>query len=379
MLTLGPLHPSSSRRRSPPRMPAPARRGPARCGRVQRHGGAGDRRCAPSASTGRTWSSRPIRSTRPRRPRSGPAAGRCSPTSMPPTFALSPETLTAALTPDTAAVVLVHVGGLITPGMPTNCARLCEQRGITLVEDAAHAHGSTCDGRFAGSFGAAAAFSFYPTKVVTCGEGGMILTSSADLADEARIYRDQGKGSVHRQSPCPARLRLADERAERGHRPGAPAQDGRVHRARRREVAARYDKAPGRAGRAGAAQRAGRLPRATSTSTSRCCRRAPTGPVQAGAGRRARRPAGRRGLRPAAAPSAGVRRVSPGLRCRSPRTCAPGTSACRCTRTCATTRSIRCWPRCAPSTVRSQRRLNGVSGDATAGTRRVRKRPCASQ
>jgi perosamine synthetase len=112
----------------------------------------------------------------------------------PATFALSPATLSAALTPDTAAVVLVHIGGLITPEVD-QLRRLCQERGIALVEDAAHAHGATWAGRFAGSFGTAAAFSFYPTKVVTCGEGGMILTGSAAVADEARIYRDQGKGS----------------------------------------------------------------------------------------------------------------------------------------------------------------------------------------
>src|SRR5580692_1748075 len=112
----------------------------------------------------------------------------------PDTFALSPATVGAALTPDTAAVVLVHIGGLITPKVD-ELRRLCQERGIALVEDAAHAHGATWAGRFAGSFGTAAAFSFYPTKVVTCGEGGMILTVSPDVAEEARIYRDQGKGS----------------------------------------------------------------------------------------------------------------------------------------------------------------------------------------
>jgi perosamine synthetase len=112
----------------------------------------------------------------------------------PVTFALSPATLSAALTPATAAVVLVHIGGLISPDAAV-LRRMCAERGIALIEDAAHAHGATCQGRFAGSFGAAAAFSFYPTKVVTCGEGGMILTGSAETADEARIYRDQGKGS----------------------------------------------------------------------------------------------------------------------------------------------------------------------------------------
>ena len=112
----------------------------------------------------------------------------------PATFALSPDTVAAALTPRTAAVVLVHIGGLITPDVAA-LRQLCAEAGIALVEDAAHAHGATWQGQFAGSFGTAAAFSFYPTKVVTCGEGGMILTGSAALADEARIYRDQGKGS----------------------------------------------------------------------------------------------------------------------------------------------------------------------------------------
>ncbi|MFF2041453.1 DegT/DnrJ/EryC1/StrS family aminotransferase [Kitasatospora sp. NPDC058170] len=112
----------------------------------------------------------------------------------PATLALSPRTLEAALTPATAAVVLVHIGGLITPDVD-GLRAVCDRRGIPLVEDAAHAHGSGYQGRTAGSFGLAGAFSFYPTKVTTSGEGGMILTESAELRDEARIYRDQGKGS----------------------------------------------------------------------------------------------------------------------------------------------------------------------------------------
>jgi perosamine synthetase len=111
------------------------------------------------------------------------------------TFALSPQTVTAALTPQTAAVMLVHIGGLITP-QAADLRRLCTERGIVLIEDAAHAHGASFAGQPAGSFGAAAGFSFYPTKVVTSGEGGMIITGSAELEQVARIYRDQGKGSV---------------------------------------------------------------------------------------------------------------------------------------------------------------------------------------
>ncbi|HTZ43860.1 MAG TPA: DegT/DnrJ/EryC1/StrS family aminotransferase [Jatrophihabitans sp.] len=110
----------------------------------------------------------------------------------PATLALSVETVAAAITPDTAAVVLVHIGGLISPEVQALRA-FCDDRGITLIEDAAHAHGSTHAGRPAGSFGTAAAFSFYPTKVITSGEGGMIVTADERLRDEALAYRDQGK------------------------------------------------------------------------------------------------------------------------------------------------------------------------------------------
>jgi dTDP-4-amino-4,6-dideoxygalactose transaminase len=157
------------------------------------------------------------------------------------TFALNAATVAAALTPRTAAVVVVHIGGLISPQVD-GLRALCDERGIALVEDAAHAHGSTFDGRFAGSFGAAAAFSFYPTKVVTSGEGGMVLTSSDELAQEARIYRDQGKGAFTANHHV--RLGSAWRMSE------LHAATGLVHLrrmeefiARRRAVAAHYDKA----------------------------------------------------------------------------------------------------------------------------------------
>ena len=108
------------------------------------------------------------------------------------TMALSVATIEAALTPATHAVVLVHIGGLISPEVDA-IADLCARRGLILIEDAAHAHGSTFDGRPAGSFGRAAAFSFYPTKVMTSGEGGMIVTADDGLQAEAVLYRDQGK------------------------------------------------------------------------------------------------------------------------------------------------------------------------------------------
>ena len=108
------------------------------------------------------------------------------------TLALSRDTLAAALTPETVGVVLVHIGGAVSPDTP-GIVELCRERGIWLVEDAAHAHGASLDGRAAGTFGVAGAFSFYPTKVITSGEGGMITTADPRIHEEALIHRDQGK------------------------------------------------------------------------------------------------------------------------------------------------------------------------------------------
>jgi dTDP-4-amino-4,6-dideoxygalactose transaminase len=75
--------------------------------------------------------------------------------------------------------------------MPKIAAEL-GQSGIALIEDCAHAHGSTLDGAPAGTFGHAA-FSFFPTKVITTFEGGMTVTADPAVAASARSYRDQGK------------------------------------------------------------------------------------------------------------------------------------------------------------------------------------------
>ena len=103
--------------------------------------------------------------------------------------------LSAIATPDTAAVMLVHMGGMITHETP-GIAAWCDRHGIALVEDAAHAHGSNRDGRHAGTFGVAGAFSFFATKVMTTGEGGMVVTDRPDLAAEIRLYRNLGKADA---------------------------------------------------------------------------------------------------------------------------------------------------------------------------------------
>jgi perosamine synthetase len=110
----------------------------------------------------------------------------------PATFTLSPVTVEPLLDDSCAGVVIVHIGGFVSPDTGV-LADLCHSRGLWLLEDAAHAHGASFGGRPAGSIGDAGAFSFYPTKVITSGEGGIITTARESLRDEARIYRDQGK------------------------------------------------------------------------------------------------------------------------------------------------------------------------------------------
>jgi len=70
---------------------------------------------------------------------------------------------------------------------------LCQDHHLILMEDAAHAQGSAADNQIAGSFGDAGCFSFYPTKVITTGEGGMITTDNEAIMKKAMVLRDQGK------------------------------------------------------------------------------------------------------------------------------------------------------------------------------------------
>lgn len=109
---------------------------------------------------------------------------------------LDPQSLERSITPDTKGVIIVHVGGVVPPQIK-EIQEICQAQNIFLVEDAAHAHGSSLDGKMAGSFGRAAAFSFYPTKLMTSGEGGMITTSDAKIYERALAFRDQGKQSFY--------------------------------------------------------------------------------------------------------------------------------------------------------------------------------------
>ncbi|MCB0302053.1 MAG: aminotransferase class I/II-fold pyridoxal phosphate-dependent enzyme, partial [Calditrichaeota bacterium] len=88
------------------------------------------------------------------------------------TLCLDPEDLKRKISPKTKGVILVHIAGLITPQV-SEIRDLCRTRGLFLLEDAAHAPGAAIDQKFAGNLADGAAFSFYPTKPMTTGEGGM--------------------------------------------------------------------------------------------------------------------------------------------------------------------------------------------------------------
>jgi len=157
----------------------------------------------------------------------------------PATMAVDPAAVERAIGPATAGLVVVHIGGLVIPAIK-ELRHLCDQRGLFLFEDAAHAHGSALGGQSAGTFGVASSFSFYPTKVITAGEGGIILTDDDGIADEARVYRDQGKAGflTNLHTHLGYNWRLSEP-----HAAIALSQVGRLDEfiAHRQRVAARYD------------------------------------------------------------------------------------------------------------------------------------------
>jgi len=91
-----------------------------------------------------------------------------------------------------AAVWIVHIGGHIAFQI-NEIAELCKTNNIILLEDCAHAHGASWNNKKAGEWGDAGVYSFYATKTISTGEGGILVTKNKDLAEYARKYRNYGK------------------------------------------------------------------------------------------------------------------------------------------------------------------------------------------
>ncbi|MEL6177812.1 MAG: DegT/DnrJ/EryC1/StrS family aminotransferase [Myxococcota bacterium] len=108
----------------------------------------------------------------------------------PDTFVSTPDHFEAVLSPRTKALMPVHLFGFVAD-MPSICA-LAARHGCVVVEDAACAAGSFLAGQHAGSFGDLGAFSFHPRKVITCGEGGLVLARDSAVAARVASLRNHG-------------------------------------------------------------------------------------------------------------------------------------------------------------------------------------------
>jgi len=107
---------------------------------------------------------------------------------------IDPEDVKRKVSKKTAGIIVVHVAGLVCSQME-ELVEMCEDKGLFLLEDAAHAHGALFNGKKAGALADAGAFSFYPTKVMTSGEGGMITTDDPKLAEAALMMRTHGQNA----------------------------------------------------------------------------------------------------------------------------------------------------------------------------------------
>jgi perosamine synthetase len=124
------------------------------------------------------------------------------------TYTIDPDAVRAAITPRTKAVIGVHLYG--QPFALDPIREICEDAGLLLLEDCAQAHGAACRGKRVGGFGAAGCFSFYPTKNMTAGEGGMVTTDDAALAARIRRIINHGQSEKYLHTELGFNLRMTN-------------------------------------------------------------------------------------------------------------------------------------------------------------------------
>ncbi|MFC1820442.1 DegT/DnrJ/EryC1/StrS family aminotransferase [Thermodesulfobacteriota bacterium] len=112
------------------------------------------------------------------------------------TWNIDPDKIEEAITPRTKAIIPVHLYG--HPADMERILKIASMHGLSVIEDAAEAHGATYKGRKVGSIGDLGVFSFYGNKIVTTGEGGMVVTNDAELAEKIKILRDHGMSKNRR-------------------------------------------------------------------------------------------------------------------------------------------------------------------------------------
>jgi len=111
-------------------------------------------------------------------------------------FNIDPEKIEEKITTRTKAVMVTHIFG--NPCRMDRIMPIARRYGIPVIEDAAQAHGTLFQGRAAGSFGRAASFSFFGSKTMTTGEGGMVVTNAEPLSEKIRLLKNQGQSPRRR-------------------------------------------------------------------------------------------------------------------------------------------------------------------------------------
>lgn len=129
-------------------------------------------------------------------------------------FCLDPAAVEAAVTPNTKAILPVHLYG--HPANMTELGRIAREHDLMIFEDACQAHGATWNGQQVGTFGTFGAFSLYPTKNMTSGEGGMITSESSEHARKCRLYRNQGMEKQYQNEVIGFNLRMTNIHAAIG-------------------------------------------------------------------------------------------------------------------------------------------------------------------
>ncbi len=110
------------------------------------------------------------------------------------TLCLDPGSIEEHLTPNTKAVMVVHMCGAMA--RIDEIRALCDRKGLVLIEDACQSIGASFNGKALGSFGHMGCFSFDPVKTITCGEGGAVVTDERSLYDKAHAYADHGHDHI---------------------------------------------------------------------------------------------------------------------------------------------------------------------------------------
>jgi perosamine synthetase len=155
----------------------------------------------------------------------------------PDTFNLDPGDVARRLSPRVKGILAVHYGG--QPADLAELSALAADAGVALLEDAAEAHGARYRGRPVGMWGAAGMFSFTPTKNITTGEGGMVVTGDGDLARRLRLLRNHGQVSPYEHAVLGCNWRLSEMQAAMGR--AQTAKLGAIL-ARKRALAAELDR-----------------------------------------------------------------------------------------------------------------------------------------